>query len=79
MAAKRQSENRQRFVASANRRVNFAIIEIAKIGKVATPSHEYDQKDIDNIIGVLSVEVAKLRTTLESHGSGPSVIRVIPE
>jgi len=74
-----QSENRQRFVRAANTRVNNALLEIAKIGKLYSQRYEYDQDDIDQICATLEEEIAEVRRLLESRGRAREVRRTIIE
>jgi hypothetical protein len=74
-----QSEGRQRFVRAANTRVNNALLEIAKIGKLYSQRYEYNQDDIDQIVSALDTEIAEVRRLLESRGATREVRRTIIE
>lgn len=73
------SEERLRFVRAANTRVNNALIEIAKIGKLYSQRYEYAQADIDQIIGALDEEIAEVRRLLETRGAARETRRTIIE
>lgn len=63
-----QSEARQRFVRAVNTRVNNALLEIAKIGKLSSNRYEYNQDDIEQIMQALGNELNEVRRQLETRG-----------
>jgi len=67
-AASQQSEGRQRFVRAVNTRVNNALLEIAKIGKLSSARYEYNQDDIEQIMEALGNELNEVRQQLETRG-----------
>lgn len=67
-AVAQQSEARQRFVRAVNTRVNNALLEIAKIGKLSSNRYEYNQDDIEQIMQALGNELNEVRRQLETRG-----------
>jgi hypothetical protein len=63
-----QSEARVRFVRAVNTRVNNALLEIAKIGKLCSQRYEYTQDDIEQIMRALESELSQVREMLETRG-----------
>jgi len=74
-----QREARERFVRAANTRVNNALVEIRKIGKLSSDRYEYGPTDVQAIIGALTEAIDEQRKQLETRTREEPRITVIAE
>jgi hypothetical protein len=77
--AAQRREARHRFVKAANTRVNLALAEIRKIGKLSSERYEYGPDDVTAIIRALQDAVDRTKAQLEGQKPEDERITVIAE
>ena len=67
MTTKNNDDKTEKFREAAVRRVNVALGAIRKVGRLATPTYQYDDGQIDKVVAALREELGRAERNLRAR------------